>query len=121
MGSRQAVVKLDADLPQEFPADEIKYLIVVLTDRSKFDRVKAIKAGYKIVGYLLNWWLSATGSAEARAALQVAPKPVRRMTTEHTVAALNDLLEKGVEGLAEAFPTWLIFLLIRLLEKWLKS
>lgn len=120
MATEGHLSKLDVKLPNEFPTEAIKYLIVVLTDRSKFDRTRAVKAAYEVVGYLLNWWLSFSGS-NSLVALQTAPKPVRRMTNEHTVAALQDVLEKGVDGLAEAFPNWLIFLLIRLIEKWLKS
>ncbi len=109
MSQTEALVK---GLPTTLPGESFTYLIGVLTGTEKLDRLRGVKAGYEIVGFLLSKFLGEASTA----ANPVLPK---KASKKQIAAALQSLKDGSPQ--AKGFPAWLVPVLLDLVNKWLAN
>lgn len=110
------VKALAVGLPTEIPKESIDYLIDILLTRGRsFDRLKAVKAAYAVVGYILGRFFADIATADS----VVSSKRVSKKQIAEALKALAD--STGNEFTAESFPDWLVPILLELVRTWLQN
>ena len=98
--------------PQELPREQVSYLIGLLTKSEKFEADRAIEAAYDVVGYLLGAFVGAGDQAAFNMKAQ-------RVTRKQVADALGVLTAEGEVQAQAGIPSWLLPILLQLLERWL--
>lgn len=110
------VKALAVGFPTEIPKEHINYLIeILLTKGQAFDRLKAAKAAYDIVGYILGRFFASVATADS----VVKSKRVSKKQVAEALKALADSTDD--EFTTKSFPDWLIPILLELVKTWLQN